>query len=245
MKTRLRGFGSLLTILLIVALNGSAISRASDKRMITEIDLFKFVWVADAQISPDGSRVAFVRVWVNQKADRYDTALWIVPTSGGPSRQLTAGPRDANPRWSPDGKNLAFVRSAEKEGRPQPPQIYLLSLQGGEARPLTDLPRGAGGFEWSPDGKTIAFSSTDDGKKEKEKPNPENAEPTEKSPEHVSDVRVISKAVYRSNGGGYLNPKTHAHIWTISVPALSNDQPKPKQITRGNFDEGNLSWAPD
>ncbi|HSQ18970.1 MAG TPA: DPP IV N-terminal domain-containing protein, partial [Blastocatellia bacterium] len=245
MKTRLRGYGSLLTILLIVALNGSAISRASDKRMIAETDLFKFVWIADAQISPDGSRVAFVRVWVNQKSDRYDTALWIVPTSGGPSRQLTAGPRDANPRWSPDGKTLAFVRSAEKDGRPQPQQIYLLSLEGGEAHPLTDLPRGAGGFEWSPDGKTIAFSSTDDGKKEKENPNPENAEPKDKSPEHVSDVRVISRAVYRSNGGGYLNPKAHAHIWTVSVSALSSDQPKPKQITRGNFDEGNLSWAPD
>ena len=80
--------------------------------------------------------VSYVRV--NQKAERYDTALWIVPTSGGPSRQLTAGPRDANPRWSPDGKTLAFIRSPERDGRPQPPQIFLLSLEGGEARALTD-----------------------------------------------------------------------------------------------------------
>jgi dipeptidyl aminopeptidase/acylaminoacyl peptidase len=120
------------------------------------------------------------------------------------------------------------------------------------------VPRGAGGFEWSPDGKTIAFSSTDDGKKEKEKPNPENAEPKDKekpnpenaepkdkTPERVSDVRIISKAVYRSNGPGYLNPKARTHIWTISVPAATSEQPKAKQITKGNFDEGNLSWSPD
>ncbi len=245
MKTGFRRFSLILTYSLILALNLSALSPAADKRAITEMDLFKFVWIADPQISPDGSRVVFVRVWVNQKADRYDTALWIVPTNGGAARQLTAGPRDGWPRWSPDGKMLAFIRSSEKDGKPLPPQIYLLSLDGGEARPLTDVPRGAGGFEWSPDGKTIAFGTTDDGKAEKEKPNPENAEPKEKTPEHVSDVRVISKAVYRANGGGYLNPKVHAHIWTVSVPTETTEQPKPKQITKGNFDEGNLNWSPD
>jgi len=236
---------SAFALLLITALALPSPLLAADKRAITEMDLFKFVWIADPQISPDGSRVAFVRVWVNQKADRYDNALWIVPTGGGPSRQITSGPRDANPRWSPDGKIIAFIRAAAKEGRPQPPQIYLLSLDGGEARPLTDTPRGAGGFEWSPDGKTIAFSSADDGKQEKEKPNPEDPEPKDKTPERVSDVRVIAKAVYRSNGPGYLNPKVHAHIWTVSVPAASVEQPKAKQITRGNFDEANLSWSPD
>ncbi len=260
MNKRLRHFGSLLPILLIINLGLPARMMGAEKRAITEKDLFKFVWIADPQISPDGLRVAFVRVWVNQKADHYDNALWIVPTSGGPARQITAGPRDSGPRWSPDGKTLAFLRSAEKEGRPQPTQIYLLSLDGGEARPLTDVPRGAGGFEWSPDGKTIAFSSADDGKKEKEKekpspedaepadndkPNPKDGDPKTKAPEHVSDVRVISKAVYRANGGGYLNPKIHSHIWTISLPTGTGEQPKAKQITKGNFDEVNLSWAPD
>jgi dipeptidyl aminopeptidase/acylaminoacyl peptidase len=245
MNTNPRRIFAVLTLLLVVALVVPASFRAAEKRMITETDLFKFVWAADPQISPDASRIVFVRVLVNQKADRYDSALWIVPSNGGEARQLTSGPRDSGPRWSPDGKTLAFTRSAEKDGRPQPPQIYLLSLEGGEARPVTEVPRGAGGFEWSPDGKTIAFSSTDDGKKEQDKPNPENPEPKDKTPEHVSDVRVISKAVYRANGGGYLNPKVHAHIWTVSVPNTTGEQPKPKQITRGNFDEGNLAWSPD
>jgi len=243
MKFATRRFTPILTVLLIVALNISAISRAADKRTITDTDLFKFVWIADPQISPDGSKVVFVREWVNQKADRYDTALWIVPTSGGLSRQLTAGPRDSSPRWSPDGKTLAFIRSSEREGKPQPPQIWLLSLDGGEAQQLTDAPRSPSGFEWSPDSKTIAFVSREDSSKEKENPNPEEAGAKEK-PDHVSDVRVITKAVYRANGAGYLNPKSHGHIWTVSVPS-SGQKASLKQITKGHFDEGNASWSPD
>ncbi|MGH9939488.1 MAG: DPP IV N-terminal domain-containing protein, partial [Blastocatellia bacterium] len=210
-------------------------------------DLIKFVWIADPRISPDGSRVAFVRAWVNQKADRYDSALWIAPADGGAARQLTAGPRDSASRWSPDGRRLAFIRSAEKEGRPQPPQIYLLTFDGGEAQALTDLPRGAGSPEWSPDGKTIAFTSSEDSSA-KDKAMTEGGEVKDKQPERVSDVRVITRATYRFNGPGYLNPKAHSHIWTIAAPASPGspgEAPKPKQITKGNFDEGNPGWSPD
>ncbi|MFN0087423.1 MAG: S9 family peptidase [Blastocatellia bacterium] len=229
---------------LILSLVLSVIATAQDKRGITETDLFKFNWIADPQISPDGSRVAFVKVWVNQKADRYDSALWIVPTDGKPARQLTAGPRDSTPRWSPDGKQLAFIRSAEKEGRPQPPQLYLLRLDGGEAQPITEMARGAGGFEWSPDGRTIVFSSSEDAEK-KEKEKTEGGDVKEKQPERVSDVRVINRATYRSNGPGYLNPKNHSHLWSIGLPASPGEMPKPRQLTRGNFDEGNPTWSPD
>jgi dipeptidyl aminopeptidase/acylaminoacyl peptidase len=233
-----------LVLILIFSLIAPAPSFADGKRVITETDLFKFAWIADPQISPDGSRVAFVRVWVNQKADRYDSALWIALTNGGAARQLTAGPRDTAPRWSPDGRQLAFVRSAEKEGRPQPTQIYLLAFDGGEAQPLTDVPRGAGAPEWSPDGKTIAFASSEDlGKKDKAMT--EGGEVKDKQPERVSDVRVINRATYRFNGPGYLNPKVKTHIWTVAVPASPTETPKAKQITKGSFDEGNFSWSPD
>ncbi len=236
--SRLRA-GLAILLLFMVALPLPAWS--ADKRMITEMDLFKFHWAADPQISPDGSRIAFVRAWVNQKADRYDSALWIVPTAGGAPRQLSSGPRDTAPRWSPDGKTLAFIRSAEREGRPQPPQIYLMSFDGGEAQPLTEMARGAGGIEWSPDGKTIAFQSSEEMKKDK----PEGGEMGEKPAERQSDVRVINRATYRFNGPGYLNPKVKTHIWTVSVPAAPGEMPKPKQITKGKFDEGNISWSPD
>lgn len=69
----------------------------------------------------------------------------VIASSGGPSRQLTFGPLDSGPRWSPEGKNLAFLRAPEpndqKEGKPQPAQVYLLSMDGGEAGALTDIPK--------------------------------------------------------------------------------------------------------
>ena len=133
---------------------------AADKRPITEKDLFKFVWVADPQITPDGSLVAFVRVTVDEKKDQYETSLWLAKTDGSePPRPLTSGIRDGSPRWAPDGRRLAFTRSVEKDGRPQPPQIFVMTLAGGEPRPLTDIPRGAANPDWSPDGTTLAFSS--------------------------------------------------------------------------------------
>ena len=240
---RLR-LASVMAIALIAAYASTGASSGAQKRSITEMDLFKFAWAADPQISPDGSRVVFVRVWVNQKADRYDSALWIAPVGGGAARQLTAGPRDASPRWSPDGKRLAFVRSTEKDGRPQPAQIYLLSFDGGEAQPLTSLPRGAGAPQWSPDGRTIAFTSSEDLSK-KDNAMTEGGEVGEKKPERVSDVRVITRGAYRSNGPGYLNPKVKTHIWTVAVPEAPGEAPNPKRITGGKFDEGNISWSPD
>src|SRR6267142_3825262 len=131
-------------------------SQAADKRGITEKDLFDFVWIGDAQISPDGARVAFVRVTVNEKKEGYNTSIWAVSTAGneGPHR-LTSGERDSSPRWSPDGKYLVFTRVTEKDGKPESPQLFMLSMAGGDAFPFTSLPKGASDPRWSPDGKLI------------------------------------------------------------------------------------------
>ena len=127
-----------VTLVLFVAVPGLA-----QKRNITEKDLFNFVWIGDPQVSPDGSQIAFVRVTVNERKDGYNTSIWTVQTTTGQTRQLTSGIRDSTPRWSPDGKYLCFVRVPEKDGRPDQPQLFMLSMSGGEAFQFTSVPRGA------------------------------------------------------------------------------------------------------
>src|ERR1041384_3448066 len=104
-----------VSLLLIIVVSLAAPARAQ-KRSITEKDLFNFVWIGDPQVSPDGSRVVFVRVTVNEKKDGYNTAIWTVSTADGETRQLTNGPRDSTPRWAPDGKHLVFVRPPQVRG---------------------------------------------------------------------------------------------------------------------------------
>ena len=72
---------------------------AADRRPIAETDIYSFQWIANPRISPDGSRIVYTHVTVNQKHEGYETALWIIPSSGGPARQLTAGPHDSSPQW--------------------------------------------------------------------------------------------------------------------------------------------------
>src|ERR1700674_5960715 len=213
-------------------------SAAQGRRPITETDLFKFVWAADPQISPNGTQVAFVRVTVNEDKDRYETQVFVVPSDGSaPPRPMTSGRNDRSPRWSPSGREIAFVRTPEPvDGKSKPSQIYLIPMDGGEARALTDAPKGAGDPVWSPDGRTIAFNSTPDTAKADSAKKSATADSTQKK--HVSDVRVITRAQYRWNGGGYTDPTAHAHIWTVPASFTATGAlPTAKQITFGNFDE--------
>ena len=225
-----------LSVLVLVL----SVAATAQKRVITEKDLFDFTWVGDPQISPDGESVAFVRVSVNEKKDGYNTSIWMVSTKGGDEpRRLTSGIRDSSPRWSPDGKYLTFVRVTEKDGRPDTPQLFMLSMAGGDSFQYTNIPRGAGQPIWSPDGKWIAFGSSanpDDLAKKSSPPTPG---------ERQSDVRVITRAVYRSNGPGYLDFSRPQHLWVISAPATPEDKPTPKQLTSGPFSEGGFVWAKD
>lgn len=157
----------------IICLAAIAALAQAQKRSITEKDIFQFNWIGDPQISPDGTRVAFVKVSIDEKKTGYDTSIWAVSTRGDePPHRMTDGKHDSSPRWSPDGKWLAFVRTPQVPNGPTQgmeaaagrergpaPQIYILPLSGGESWKVTDLPRGAGGPAWSPDSKWIAFTS--------------------------------------------------------------------------------------
>jgi len=247
----------LLLVLITAVFFGLPGTNLAQKRNLTEKDLFNFVWAGDMQVSPDGSRVAFVRVTVNEKKDGYNTAIWSVAPSTGETRQLTAGPRDSSPRWSPDGKYLAFVRVPEKDGRPDVPQLFMLSMAGGDSFQFTTVTRGAGAPQWSPDGKLIAFANNanaEDLAKAAAKPSPQpspspSPAPTsgdaKKPEERESDVRVITRAVYRFNGAGYTDPKHPQHIWVVPAPKNGEDKVTPKQLTSGRYSEDGITWAKD
>jgi len=130
-------------------------AQESAKRPITFDDMIKMHRVAEPQISPDGKWVAYSVATPDMDANRNASNVWMVSTAGGAPQQLTQSGHDSSPVWSPDGKTIAFVSSRSGDS-----QVYLLSLEGGEAQKLTKLSTGADIVKWSPDGKTIAFTSS-------------------------------------------------------------------------------------
>jgi dipeptidyl aminopeptidase/acylaminoacyl peptidase len=240
MTTNVRRSIAYLVVLTVAAAAAGPLQ--AQRRGITDEDLLSFTWVADPQMSPDGRQIAFVRVTVDRQKDQYDTAIWLAASDGKDApRQLTTGIRDTSPRWSPDGTTVAFVRAAEREGRVQPPQIYLMSMAGGEPTALTEIPRGAGAPAWSPDGTTIAFSSS---ARADDLPGAKASTPGKR----VSDVRVITEARYRANGVagfGYVDADRPSHIWTIAVPATGAAAAVPRPLTSGEFAATNHQWSTD
>ncbi|HEX3967956.1 MAG TPA: S9 family peptidase [Edaphobacter sp.] len=214
----------------------------AQKRNITEKDIFSFTWIGDTQLAPDGSRAVYVQTTVNAKRDGYDTALYLLDTGQPmtPARRLTNGPHDAQPRWSPDGTQIAFTRAMEKEGKPQPAQLYLLSLAGGEPVQVSGMEKGVGSPQWSPNGSYIAALSetaiVPEAKAEKKD--------AAKSEEHKSDVRIITKAVYRNNGTGYLDTKDVEQMYVFNVAEVGAKPVTARQMTAGRFAVEGFVWHP-
>ena len=119
-------------------------------------DVYQLTGPSDPRLRPDGEEVAFVVWWIDEEANEYHQAIWLAPADGSaPPRRFTAGPKDAQPRWSPDGTQLAFVSGRDGDKR----QLYAMPVAGGEPRKLTDLKEDVGEPVWSPDGTQIAFSA--------------------------------------------------------------------------------------
>src|SRR5512139_3530387 len=128
---------------------------AAAARLMTIDDLLTAVRVSDPRLSPDGKWVAFVRTETDPKSLKRNADVWIVPSDGSaPPRALTRHEKsDTTPAFSPDGTALAFLSA-----RSGASQVWVMSLLGGEARKVTDVPGGVDGpLVFSPDGKKVAF----------------------------------------------------------------------------------------
>jgi dipeptidyl aminopeptidase/acylaminoacyl peptidase len=209
-------------------------------RGITPEDLYRFTYVSDPQLSPNGATVAFVRTTIDREADGYRSQIWVVPSGGeGAPRRFTAGPGDTAPRWSPAGQTLAFLAKRGGAEVGNKAQIWLIGATGGEAWPLTDLPEGASAPEWSPDGARIVCTSqvraADD--RDRDEPTPPTEEGRKKS-----DVRVIDRLKHRLDGEGFYDDRRR-HLFV--VPVRGQERGVARQVTAGECNENAPAWSPD
>jgi dipeptidyl aminopeptidase/acylaminoacyl peptidase len=221
-------------VLLAAALQTAAAApEKAPTREFTGKDVFGLQWVEDPQIRPDGRAVAYVRMSYDIMSDRPQSTLWLMDIDTGTQIPVASGPgAHFSPRWSPDGKRLAYVSSAEG-GQPQ---LFVRWMQTGESARITDLTEAPGGLSWSPDGRSIAFVML----MPEEKPKLGEA-PAKPEGAHWADpLTVITDVTYRADGEGYLKPGyTHAFV-------VAADGGAPRQLTFGAYNEdGPLSWTPD
>jgi dipeptidyl aminopeptidase/acylaminoacyl peptidase len=211
-------------------------SRGRSRRPVTPEDLLQLHVVSDPQISPDGSTILFAKKHVGER-NEYETNLWLVATadsrdrSSSAPRQFTSGKRDAHGRWSPDGKQVAFISARDKPK----PQIFLMAATGGEATPLTKFPEGTlKSFKWSPDGRllAVAYRETESGRTKE-------AEKVRESSGASTPPQVIDDFSYRLDGDGYFCAQ---RFQLYLVDASTGEHRLLRRERAGSFD---FDWAPD
>ncbi|MGZ5469507.1 MAG: alpha/beta hydrolase family protein, partial [Candidatus Aminicenantales bacterium] len=209
----------------LIVLLGTALGLAAQsagKKPIAFDDFVAIQRVTDLQLSPDGTKIAFVVTVMDKSANRGLSDIWIVPSRGGEPRRLTSSPAaDMNPRWSPDGRTIAFIST-----RSGGPQVWTIDPNGGEAVQLTQISTGASGLVWSPTGTHLAFVSS-------VFPNLKDDESNRKRMEELeaSKVkgRVYDHLLFRHWNTWWDGTRSHLFI----VPAAGG---VPADVSTGDFD---------
>ncbi|WP_114228217.1 MULTISPECIES: S9 family peptidase [Sphingomonas] len=201
--------------------------------VLTGADLFNFAVAADPQISPDGRQIAYTRLTADPLKDRMTSTIWLIDVATGQQRPLIAGTGGpSSPRWSPDGKRLAYVSGADGGS----PQLFVRWMDRGDSVRVTGLPDSPSDMAWSPDGRRIAYVMRVPGDEPKLGTAPAKPEGATWAP----PLQVIDKVTYRADGAGYLQAGFD-HIFLVDA-----DGGAPRRLTSGSFNhEGPLSWTPE
>ena len=194
---------------------------ADDRPPLSAADVFQLEFASDPQISPDGSQIAYVRNAVDIMTDKVRSQLWLVDDQGREQRPLTDWKVDASsPRWSPDGKRLAYAAKGDKVT-----QLFVYWIDGGQTARLTNLTEPPGEMVWSPDGRQLAFSML---MHEKRKPYVQLPEKPEGA-EWAKPFKLYDTLVYRDDEKGYVK---EGYYQLFVLPA---DGGTPRQVTSGPF----------
>ncbi|MGG1238440.1 S9 family peptidase [Bacillus sonorensis] len=196
------------------------------KQPITEADLTRLVSITDPQYSPDGKKLAYVQTKVNKKQDSYDAHIYVFDTDAQESAQWTFGNgRNQHPRWSPDGRMLAFTSNREETS-----QVYVIHTAGGEARKATDIPYDVNQPVWSPDGNYLLCSvklTKDESVTDEKKPEIEDYEPLE-----------VDSLTYKADGQGFKRGK-YTQLVLVQL-----DTGEIRQITKHERDHAGHTFSP-
>ena len=185
----------------------------------------KLVSVASPSLSPDGSRLAFARSQVDSESMETRSRIMVMDMASGERAPFTGGENDSGPRFSPDGRHLAFVRP-DDAGKPQ---VWVMPTDGGEARKLTDVAGGITDLAWSPDSDALAFVSDVD---------PDRA-PDDHDPKKSPRVSVVTRIRYRADGLGWRG-EAFRHIFVVE-----RESGETRQLTDGEGDDSAPAWSPD